>query len=196
MDCGVDIEDISLERLTSDLVMKLTRFALYCNAHVTRNPKKLMATIMEIGRNLQAFRKNPERFDPEATALVLGEAARLSDNNAKLILKWERGEGSLNKVKIKKAVSLVLDILRIEAQELPRGAPTLTFQSELAWDLGTIFHAYGGKLRRNPKQLGKTPFRSFVELMIVVVKPFAEKAGFELTATTMIEKAQKQLKFA
>jgi hypothetical protein len=63
----------------------------------------------------------------------------------------------------------------------------------LAWELGIIFQAQGGKLRRDPKQLHKLPFRSFLELMIEIVRPFALKAGFVLTATTMVEDAQKRL---
>jgi hypothetical protein len=194
LQCGVDFEDIDWERLTSDLIMNLTKFALYCNAHVSRSPQKIMATITEIGRDPQSFREKPEKYDPEAKTMLLGEAARLHYEQENLILQWEFGGGPLSdEIQIENAVPLALDILRAEAKDMVGGRPELAFQSELAWHLGTIFRNQGGKLRRDPKQLHKLPFRSFLELMIEVVQQFARKASFVLTATTMIEKAQEQL---
>lgn len=194
LQCGVDLEDIDLERLTSDAIMNLTKFALDCNARVSRSPRKLMATLREIGRDPQAFCENPERYDPEAKTMVLGEAARLTYENENFIQQWDFDGGPIpNEVQIEDAVPLAIEILRAEVEKMKSGRPKLAFQSNLARDLGVIFQAQGGKLRRDPKQLHKLPFRSFLELMIGVVRPFALKAGFVLSATTMIEDAQKQL---
>ena len=192
--CGVDSEDIDWERMASDMIMKLTEFALYCNAHVSRNPKAIMATVKKIGRDPAAFRKDPECYDPEAKTMVLGETARLHFETENLIQQWEFDGGPIpDEVPIEEAVPLVLDILRAEAEEMASGRPEQSFQSELAYDLGTIFRNQGGKLRRDPKQLHKLPFRSFLELIIPIVELVAWKAGFLLTPTTMIEKAQEQL---
>jgi hypothetical protein len=192
--CGVTTEDIDRERLSSDLSAKLVRFALYCNAHPSRSPKMVMATVKKIGRDPQAFLDDSESYDPEAETMVLGETARLSFESAALVQQYVLGVGPAPDIsQIAEAVPFVLAELGREMQEMKGGRPLLAFQSELACDLGIIFRAQGGKLRRNPKQIKTMPFRSFIELMIEVVQPFAWKAGFALTATTMIEKAQEAL---
>ena len=192
--CGTEWCHVLLGELTDDLTQKLTVSALYCNAHISRSPKRLMANISGFGINPQAFSDDPESFDPEAKTMLLGAIARLSPDHAAYILRYELGMGPGPLVaQITEAIPQVLAELQKEARELPPGKPEHGFQTQLAVDLGKIFLSHGGTLRRDPKKLGKTPFREFLECLIPVLQPFARQARFLLNVTTMIDKAQEAL---
>jgi hypothetical protein len=193
--CGVAFEDMDLERLTSDLTMKLTLFALNCNSYPTRAPKHIIATVEAIGHHPQKFLDATENYDPAANFLVMSATARLSTHHAVLVRQHQLKEGPGPTVEdIVKSIPAVLTKLKDEATNMKKGRPQ-TLQGELAIDLGNIFKAQGGFLGRNTKALGKTPFRQFLELVLKLqtLKDIAGRAGISLNPTTMISTAQKSL---
>lgn len=192
--CGVAPDDIDMEKLTCDVVWKVTDFALNCNEYGSRTPKIVASTVRAIDRDPQRFLLWSETYDPLAKVMVLSATARLSPVNAFFVQEFLLGRGPGPAVgEIRRAVPLVLVDLQRKAQEMKSGRPALDFQTQLAIDLGIIFRAQGGTLRRNPRQLQKTPFRVFLELTIEVAQPFARNASFRLNATSMLEKAQDSL---
>ena len=91
--CGVASEDVDLERLTSDLIMCLTQFALRCNSFPTRAPKRISATVQGIRRDPKKFLNGPQNYDPVENYLVMSATARLSAHHAQLVMQHQLNEG-------------------------------------------------------------------------------------------------------
>lgn len=190
--CGANAQDVGILRLRDDAIMHLTTFALSCDALPMRTPKMLMATAEEIIRNPQIFQKEHEKFDPEVNAMVFDELARLSPEDPVSITKFDRGGRAPPSEQIVQAASNVVVRLKARAKEQKGGGrPHLELQTELAFGMGRIFRAHGGKITRVTFDGETGPFHEFLELLLSVVRPFARTAGFDLNVATMVEKAQR-----
>lgn len=189
--CGADPQDVDLERILTDAITILTRFALDCNALPQRTPKMLMATASKIAQNPQEFLDTSEGFDPEVNAMVWDEVVRQTSTSWVTAAKFELGIGSgPPPTEIAQAANNVRIRLKAKAGQQGRGRPHLELQTDLALDLGRIFRAQGGRITRITFDGESGPFHEFLELLLPAVRPFAKDAGFDLTITTMVEKAQ------
>jgi len=193
--CGKHLESDDKERIVTDIVTILTRFVLNCDALPVRTSNMMIATASEIAKNPQKFLDLSERFDPEVNAMILDAAARFSAATNASVQKFELGEGNGPPSEdIAKAASNVIQFLqRRTGTKAKVGRPYLGLQTDLAVALGRVFRNHGGKITRTTHDGESGPFHEFLEVLLPAVRPFAQKAGFDLNVMTMVVKAQRVL---
>ena len=199
LDFDSPIENDESDSFFDDIKAILTKFALSANAMPLRTSNMLMSTVKAIGNDPREFLQNSEKFEPEAAALVIGACGGRSSINKRLLLEYEKGNGSgPPPEKIAKAAEQVLAKLSQKNTLQPvRGRPIQVAQGELANNLAKVYLTRGGIITRNVGRAGDLetgPFHKFLELLLPAVHEIARRAGITLTVATMVAKAQKGLK--
>ena len=192
---GVPAETIELEVLVEQLIQILCQFAMNCDALPPKTPRKLLATIERIGKNPSEFLVKSDGYDPEAKERVLGAYAGMSPSNRQSVYKFELGNtDGMSENQLVEASRLAAEVLQKDALERKKGGPLkLDGQTSLAVDLASFFLSKGGSIARTVADGETGPFHQFLELVLPAVRPFARRANFALTVTTMVAKARKEL---
>jgi hypothetical protein len=189
-----ELDGCGSTQLVEELEFVLAR-RVFCSLASPRRPAgEVIALLREIARNPDAALNLYNCIDPQAMNMLASCFCNISPTHR---LAWQRFLiGTNDAIKLSELARAATEAIAATKGSLRRGRAPNIFQEKLAMDLGELFCRYNVGIKRRVKvsQAGRFEedgrFKSFLQLLMPLCRPYAKRIGRDLNVDTMVRIAK------